>query len=263
MRLRIPLNKLPLLGISALLVILSGCTSVPMASKELDSAAKAFPPPPSDKSGIYVFRNSFVGQALKKRVSIDGRKIGDTANKVFFYKTIAPGTHTIATESEFGDNLISFQSQPGKNYFARQYITMGVFVGGSNLEMVNEEEGKKEVLQCDLAQSTSDGLQLPAKSESPTSNPVPQPKTVEQSSVKSEHSLPPASNISSIRQKTKEGHFAYEAENSAKMAGCQTTDGSRPTAEPIEILGGLEVYEVQCSQIRLTVRCDLACKVVH
>lgn len=263
MRLRIAFDRLSLLGVSVLLVILSGCASVPMASKELDSAAKTFPPPPADKSGIYVFRNSFLGQGLRKRVSIDGRKVGDTANKVYFYKVIAPGTHTIATESEFGDNSISFQSQAGKNYFARQYITMGAFVGGSNVEMVDEEDGKKEVLQCDLAQSTSSGLQLPARSESPTSSPAQQAKTFEQSSAKPESSLAPVSNGSPVRQKTKEGHFAYEAESSAKLAGCQTQDGSRPAAVPVEIGGGLEVYEVQCLQARLTVRCDLTCQVVR
>lgn len=32
----------------------------------------------------------------------------------------------------------------------RQYIKMGVFSGGSNLEAVGAEEGKKEVLECKL-----------------------------------------------------------------------------------------------------------------
>ncbi len=39
----------------------------------------------------------------------------------------------------------------GKNYFIRQYIKFGVFVGGANLELVTEDEGKKGVLECKLA----------------------------------------------------------------------------------------------------------------
>lgn len=134
------------------LLTLSGCASVPMASKEQEAATKAFAPPPPDKSALYVFRNSFVGKALKKLVSVDGQPLGQTANQVYFYKEIAPGEHVISTESEFGDNSVRFLAEGGKNYFARQYIKMGVFVGGAGVEMVSEEEGMKEVLQCELAQ---------------------------------------------------------------------------------------------------------------
>ena len=77
--------------------------------------------------------------------------MGETANKTYFYKEIAPGEHQISTESEFSDNAITFQAEGGKNYFARQYIKMGVFVGGANLQMVSEQEGMEEVLKCRLA----------------------------------------------------------------------------------------------------------------
>lgn len=33
----------------------------------------------------------------------------------------------------------------------RQYIKIGLFVGGANLEIVSEEEGKKGVSKCKLA----------------------------------------------------------------------------------------------------------------
>jgi hypothetical protein len=261
MKLPITFEKLSLLGISVLLVILSGCASVPMASQEQDRAAKTFAPPPPEASGIYIFRNSFIGQGLRKRISLDGRKIGESANKVYFYKLITPGSHTLSTESEFSDNLISFQTQPGKNYFARQYIKMGAFVGGANVEMVGEEEGKNEVLQCDLAQSTSTGPLLAQKPQSPTSNSTPQARPVDQTPWKPANSSTQVQSTSPVQQKIKEGHFAYEAENSAKMAGCQTADGTRPTAVPVEIGGGFEVYEIQCTQARLTVQCSPSCRV--
>ena len=57
----------------------SGCASIPMASKEQDTALKQFTRPAGGKAGLYIFRNSFVGQALKKTVSIDGVVIGETA----------------------------------------------------------------------------------------------------------------------------------------------------------------------------------------
>ena len=138
-------------AVVAIVSLLSGCASVPMASPEQDAARKQFTAPAADKSGIYVFRNSFVGQALRKRVSVDGTVLGESANKTYFYKEVAPGNHTLATESEFGDNSITLKTDGGKNYFVRQYIKMGAFVGGAALELVSDEEGKKEVLNCNLA----------------------------------------------------------------------------------------------------------------
>jgi hypothetical protein len=131
--------------------VLSGCASVPMASKEQDAALKTFSQPAADKAGLYVFRNTFVGQALKKTVSLDGVILGETANKTYFYREILPGTHTLSTESEFSDNSISFQAEGAKNYFAEQYIKMGVFVGGANVKMVTDEEGKQGVRDSQLA----------------------------------------------------------------------------------------------------------------
>ena len=132
-------------------VLLSGCAKVPMASKMEDDTLKQFTVPAGEKAGLYVYRNTFVGQALKKKVSLDGQVIGETANKVYFYKEIAPGKHELSTESEFGDNALSFEADGGKNYFAEQYIKMGVFVGGANLRMADQAEGEKAVRECELA----------------------------------------------------------------------------------------------------------------
>jgi len=131
--------------------LLIGCATVPMAPVEQDSARKAFSQPAADKAGLYIFRTSGVGSALTKRVYVDGVLLGETAPKTFFYKEVTSGQHQISTQSEFSDNAITFQAEVGKNYFARQYIKMGVFVGGANLEMVPEQEGMEEVRKCGLA----------------------------------------------------------------------------------------------------------------
>lgn len=130
---------------------LTGCASVPMASQEADAELKKFAAPAADKAGLYIYRNTFGGQALKKTVTLDGTVIGETANKVYFFKEITPGQHVISTESEFSDNTVSFQADAGKNYFAEQYIKVGVFVGGAGVRMVDEATGKKEVAACSLA----------------------------------------------------------------------------------------------------------------
>jgi len=145
------MKKIVLLSSILLALLMSGCASVPKASKEKDAAAKTFTAPTDGQSGIYIYRNSFVGQALKKNVYIDGKLVGESSNKVFFYNQVAPGTHKLSTESEFSDNALELKTEAGKNYFVEQYIKMGAFVGGANLKVVSEADGKKEVLKCSLA----------------------------------------------------------------------------------------------------------------
>ncbi len=133
-------------------ILLSGCASVKMASKEEDTALKKFTLPPSDKAGLYIFRNSFLGQAVSREIYVDSVFIGKTANGVYFYLEISPGTHTISTESEFGENSVMLEVEGGKNYFAEQYIKMGIFSGGAGIEMVDESVGMQQVLDCELAE---------------------------------------------------------------------------------------------------------------
>jgi hypothetical protein len=133
-------------------LLLSGCASVNMAPKEESAQAKAFKAPAAGQAGLYIYRNSFVGQALKKDLWLDGKCLGESANNVFFY-TQLPGdkTYNIATESEFSPNTFTTTLAAGKNHFIRQYIKMGVFVGGANLEAVSEEQGMKDVSQLEMA----------------------------------------------------------------------------------------------------------------
>ncbi len=133
-------------------IFLSGCATVPMASGDRDIARKSFNAPPPNKSGLYVYRNSSFGGALKKNVYLDGQFIGESAPKTYFYRDIVPGQHKISTESEFSDNALNINTEAGKNYYVRQYIKMGLFVGGANLELKSEAEGQNGVLECGLAQ---------------------------------------------------------------------------------------------------------------
>lgn len=131
---------------------LVGCASVPMASKSASMQAKEFNEPSPGKAGLYIYREGGVGSALKKDIWVDGKCIGESAPKVFFYEEVDGGIeHTISTESEFSPNAIEIITEKGVLYFIKQYIKMGVFVGGANLKFVDESEGKSAVKKLDLA----------------------------------------------------------------------------------------------------------------
>lgn len=134
-------------------VLISGCASVPMENKETSAKAKQFNPPSTGNSGLYIYRDSFFGKALKKDIWLDGKCLGESAPDVFFYEEVkGDQEHKLSTESEFSSNDLTINTVAGQHYFVRQYIRIGVFVGGANLELVNETEAKKAISSLELAQ---------------------------------------------------------------------------------------------------------------
>lgn len=140
-------NKMLKLAASAACVmVMAGCANVPMAPAESNQKAKTFAAPEEGKSGLYIYRDSFAGKALKKDVYINGKCLGQTADKVFFYTQVAGDQpHKVSTESEFSPNDLLLTTDAGKNYYVRQFIKVGVFVGGAGLEQVTEAEGQRVI----------------------------------------------------------------------------------------------------------------------
>ncbi len=134
------------------LVFISGCATVPMASKTESIKMKEFSQPAQDKAGLYIFREAGLGGALKKSIYVNGKCIGRSAPKVFFHTEVeGDKTHIIETQSEFSNNSIQLMVEAGKNYFVRQFIKMGVLVGGADLAIVPEKDGKTAVSKLELA----------------------------------------------------------------------------------------------------------------
>ncbi len=133
-------------------ILFGGCASVPMESAEKTNLAKQFNPPSEGKSGLYIYRSGSFGGALKKDVWIDGKCIGETAPNIFFYEEVSANEeHKVSTESEFSPNELLVMVEKGKNYFIRQFIKFGVFVGGAGVELVEEEKGKEAVKSLGMA----------------------------------------------------------------------------------------------------------------
>jgi len=132
--------------------LFSGCASVPMENKNLSAKSKEFNSPSEGTSGLYIYRTSGVGSALKKDVWVNDKCIGETAPSMFFYEEVeGDKKHKISTESEFSPNDFFVTTEAGKNYFVKQFIKMGVFVGGANLELSSDEQGKEDISDLDMA----------------------------------------------------------------------------------------------------------------
>jgi hypothetical protein len=132
--------------------LLAGCASVPMESAEASNKAKEFAKPEEGNAGLYIYRPNGPGTALKKDIWVNDKCIGESAPKVFFYQLVKGGEeHKISTESEFSPNDLIVKTESGQNYFVQQYIKLGVFVGGADLKLVDEEKGKEDISKLSLA----------------------------------------------------------------------------------------------------------------
>ncbi|NQZ31347.1 MAG: DUF2846 domain-containing protein [Oceanospirillaceae bacterium] len=141
-----------LLTVALLSLLFTGCASVTMESSELSEQAKQFNPPADGKAGLYIYRSGVFGAALKKDLWVDGKCIGESAPNTFFYEEVnGDEMHKVSTESEFSPNDLNIQTDSGKNYFVRQFIKMGLFVGGAGVEQVSLEKGQKAIGKLEMA----------------------------------------------------------------------------------------------------------------
>ncbi|NOU20518.1 MAG: DUF2846 domain-containing protein [Methyloglobulus sp.] len=138
--------------IAVLALLFSGCASVPMESETVSAQAKSFSSPADGNAGLYIYRSSGLGTAIKKDIWVDGNCIGETAPNMFFYAEVKGNAeHKISTESEFSANDLLLNAESGKHYFIKQYMKPGVFVGGAGLETVDEKEGKADIAELGMA----------------------------------------------------------------------------------------------------------------
>jgi hypothetical protein len=134
-----------------LMIGLGGCTSVPMGDVSRDAQLKKFIPP-SEKSGIYIYRNETIGAAVTMSVDIDNLQYGKTASKTYLYKEVNPGKHIISSSAENVDS-IEINTEKGTLSYIWQEVKMGFFSARTKLSKVSESEGKAGVLESSLAQS--------------------------------------------------------------------------------------------------------------
>jgi hypothetical protein len=134
----------------AAVVLASGCASVPMASPEMDTAAKTYAVKPG-MANIYVYRNEQMGAAIKMPVALDGRMVGDTGAKTFLLLQVPPGRHTLVSKTE-NDSTLDLTVVEGRNYFVWQEVKMGLMSGRSQLQLVDEATGRAGVAECRLVQ---------------------------------------------------------------------------------------------------------------
>jgi hypothetical protein len=132
-------------------LLMSGCASVSMMQAEDDSRGKSFAAE-KDKANIYLYRNETFGAAIKMPVTVNGKLAGQTASKTYFLWQVAPGTYDIGSVTG-NSSTVKLMVEGGKSYYVWQEVKMGMFQAGSELKQVDEDTGRKGVLECSRAES--------------------------------------------------------------------------------------------------------------
>jgi hypothetical protein len=130
---------------------LTGCGTLQMADNNLDTARKAFAVP-TDKAGLYVYRNEHMGGAMMMKVSLNGKDVGRTGAMTYLYQELTPGRHKLTSHAENEDTL-ELDAKPGMLIYVWQEVKMGLLSARSKLHLAGEEQGRKGVLESRLVQS--------------------------------------------------------------------------------------------------------------
>lgn len=139
----------------------------PMASEAEDAVSKQFQLPPPDMAGVYIYRDSvLMGKRQAGAVWLDGQSQGNLPDETYFYMQIAPGRHTLSAQAAPSERDLKFEARAGENVFVKMDFVRKVPVAGAlplvgsvvgafsshvQFALVEEEEGKDGVLDCQQA----------------------------------------------------------------------------------------------------------------
>ena len=142
------MKRLAAIFSSILILLLVGCASVPLAPMDRDLKAKAFLTTP-DKASLYIYRNESFGSAIPMTVAINGKTLGQTAAKTYFYLTLPPGQYNVESHAENLINLL-LTMESGKNYFVWQEVKMGMNIARCFLQQVDDTTGRAGVMESSM-----------------------------------------------------------------------------------------------------------------
>jgi len=140
---RLPRGALEIL--TAAVLALGGCASVPQATPERDAEAKRFVGRP-DTAMIYVYRDDFAFEEPSSQdtvLYVDGRLIGATLPKTFFRFDVRAGMHLLHGFG-YDQGSLKIDTRSGEIYF----VSLQATGGNSLFTLVKPETGKRDILRC-------------------------------------------------------------------------------------------------------------------
>ncbi len=134
-------NRLRVLAGTLVALSLLSCASGPTFHEMSASLAGR----ESGMGRIYFYRTTVIGAAVQPEVRLNGEAVGKAVPQGFFYVDRPPGNYQVSTTTEVERDL-TFTLEEGQTRYVRLSISMGLFVGHVYGELVDESEGKSEIV---------------------------------------------------------------------------------------------------------------------
>jgi hypothetical protein len=82
---------------------------------------------------------------------LDGKFIGETRAKTYFFTVVKPGLHYLITEAE-NISIVRMNFKKGMIYYIYQDITSGFWDKNKSLSLLNSTEAQKSMSECEYIQ---------------------------------------------------------------------------------------------------------------
>ena len=112
--------------------------------------------PVEGKAIVYIVRTSPLGTLIRIGTECDGQGLGSTKPKQYIYAILEPGKHTFTSHTENKTSL-DLTLEGGKIYYILQKVKMGIVTARIGLELMNESDGRKALMDCKLSSDNLHG----------------------------------------------------------------------------------------------------------
>jgi hypothetical protein len=121
-------------------LLVSACASGPKFA-EVQQNISALP---DGNARIFFYRTQVFGAAVQPSIILNQENVGSCEPGGVFFADVAPGKYEASVETEV-ERRLTLVVGPGEEKYVRCHISMGVFVGHANLELVNPAEAKADI----------------------------------------------------------------------------------------------------------------------
>ncbi len=118
-------------------LILTSCARTYQYAKTANSNEK-------EMATIYVVRPSWFGSAIKFKIYQDEALVGKLGPKSYLAWNVKPGGNALSIMSKSENKaIVKINPQPGKTYYLKQKVKMGIIIARSDMELIEEQQGKE------------------------------------------------------------------------------------------------------------------------
>jgi len=136
---------------TSLCMILSACSSTPIAPSEMDMMAKNLKSP-QDKALLYIYQHDWGHGRSNVSVMLDDddRFMGKVDNYTYVVWLVNPGSHKIAVmEKDLGSKIMPIDIKAGQTYYIEQWFPR-LFTNMIDLKVVDKLVGLEAIKECKL-----------------------------------------------------------------------------------------------------------------